>query len=397
MRLVLSLDPPEQRINECVFDEHGGYIGHDHDCAWVLDAVGVRYTRRCALVSFDEGNFWLNDTSHDGIFHNNSPSFIGKGKRVPIADGDVFRIAGLTVKAAIVAERPGGESPTGHDPGAVQSAQTRFMGKSGASEAVRSERGSKGAAPIPADWDSAEAPPSGNRHVVPALSLSRRLAALEHTAAEKLLRQLCPESDGAHGEICPQAAGNLGAVLRVSIDALLALQAEVSEIEQRLAGVPPTDASVETSDVADTARRFRQRLLDAEDGAVAVAELASVATGLAGRHRALHDATADAAKALIEELAPARMEQRWRAACTDGRGGSIRITMIDRLFAIRGRWRFYRRWFESGRKGGYRVLSQFFTGCLLTSYRERKHGSAEGVLRPDPIDTPLFSDRGATV
>ena len=62
-----------------VFGEAGGYIGRADDCEWILPDRSKRISRKHALISFDDGDFYIEDISSNGIFLSLGHEAIGKG------------------------------------------------------------------------------------------------------------------------------------------------------------------------------------------------------------------------------------------------------------------------------------------------------------------------------
>ena len=93
-----------------VFGEAGGYIGRSEESEWVLPDRTKKISRKHALISFDEGSFFLEDLSSNGVHLSLEHEAIGKGKRHRIEHGEGFTIGDYLIMARLL-----------HDPGAYVS------------------------------------------------------------------------------------------------------------------------------------------------------------------------------------------------------------------------------------------------------------------------------------
>jgi len=75
------------------FGEQGGTLGRAQDNTWVL-ADPERFLSGChSQITFENGNYFLLDTSTNGTFVNNSSEPLGKGNKVQLNDGDNFELS----------------------------------------------------------------------------------------------------------------------------------------------------------------------------------------------------------------------------------------------------------------------------------------------------------------
>ncbi|MDR2573369.1 MAG: type VI secretion system-associated FHA domain protein TagH [Desulfovibrio sp.] len=85
-----------------VFGEAGGYIGRSEECEWVLPDDRVRQiSRKHALITFESGDFYIEDVSSNGIFFSLGHESLGKGIRHKIAHGEGFVIGEYTLMARL--------------------------------------------------------------------------------------------------------------------------------------------------------------------------------------------------------------------------------------------------------------------------------------------------------
>lgn len=90
-----------------VFGEVGGYIGRSGECEWVLPDRSRQISRRHALITFEDGDFYLEDISANGVFLSLGREPVGKNTRRRIEHGEGFIIGEYTIMAHLL-----------HDPGA---------------------------------------------------------------------------------------------------------------------------------------------------------------------------------------------------------------------------------------------------------------------------------------
>jgi predicted component of type VI protein secretion system len=352
MRLELRLELPQQRVSAHTFDQHGGFIGSDPECEWVIEGAGYRLARRHALVAFDEELFWLCDESVDGIFHNDSPTPIGRGNRVAVADGDRFQIGNFQVAASL--QRSG-------DP------REAIAGRATSSALAASPIE---APAIPDDWLSGESglasPPPRE---LPTLAVTRRLAGLQHSASEALLKELIKDGPRPAIDLDAAAVAAVGKALRQCVDALLGLCDEVQRLERDLASAPADSLPTVTPTAADLC----QRLLTGDERDEALRELKRIVETPQGVLRALHESAAEAVEATLELFRPTRVSERFDGDWAARKDDATSITLVDRLLRARGLWRYYCNWHgQMERQSKQRADRRLFDKRLLAAYRARR-------------------------
>ena len=90
-----------------VFGEAGGYIGRSEECEWVLPDRSREISRQHALITFEDGHFYLEDVSANGVFLPLAHEPVGKDSRHRIEHGEGFIIGAYTIMARLL-----------HNPGA---------------------------------------------------------------------------------------------------------------------------------------------------------------------------------------------------------------------------------------------------------------------------------------
>lgn len=111
--------PPEPKF--VVFDENGGSVGRVAENLLVLhDPVEMLVSRKHALISFENGCYFLTDNSTNGTLICNKDQLVHQGT-VALADGDRLRIGDYELQVGITGSEGfggTGEPPIFEDPGA---------------------------------------------------------------------------------------------------------------------------------------------------------------------------------------------------------------------------------------------------------------------------------------
>jgi len=97
----------------------GGFIGRNPDSDLVLKDDKRIVSGRHAQISFQDGAFYLDDLSSNGVFVNGSPQAVGRGRRVRLAHGDLLGIGDYVV--AVEIESGSGREPIPPEPPARRS------------------------------------------------------------------------------------------------------------------------------------------------------------------------------------------------------------------------------------------------------------------------------------
>jgi type VI secretion system protein ImpI len=103
-----------------VFDEAGGYIGRSEECEWTLPDNARQISRKHALISFEDGEFFIEDVSANGIFRSLGNEPLGKGKRCKIAHGEGFVIGAYTIAARLLHNPSAYAEPTDLERGDIR-------------------------------------------------------------------------------------------------------------------------------------------------------------------------------------------------------------------------------------------------------------------------------------
>lgn len=402
MRLVLSLDSPQQHMREFEFSEHGGYIGRDIECDWVLECPHGLISRRHALISFDEDSFWLSDGSRNGVYHNESEKPVGRGSRVAVADGDTFRMGNFLFRARLVALSRADETikseTAGYKDGADIAAIDSAGGMALARPALRRSSPLGGSADafspprafIPDEWEIHAGSPPKDECQVPALAVSRRLSALQQAASRALWSSLLPEAcDEVDAELSPEAAAALGRSLRICIDGLLALQAEHNLVESNLVAATKRAKAETGSSPEEQAIAFCQGFLIPDQLDQVADDLRDIVVGLVGRHRALHGSFSASLATIVEQFAPRKFEERWRVACVTSSSTPLHSRVRARLFRSASLWGFYQQWHRQQKQSDYRPVHQLFERKLRSVYARLKRDFRHEAAPDDSLAARL--------
>jgi receptor protein-tyrosine kinase len=90
---------PRQRLR--VFGESGGTIGRSPDNYWVLPDPKCYLSAHHCEILFRNGEFWVRDTSRNGVFLNEAEKPIGFGRSARLNDGDELGLAIYTVRVRL--------------------------------------------------------------------------------------------------------------------------------------------------------------------------------------------------------------------------------------------------------------------------------------------------------
>jgi type VI secretion system protein len=87
-------------------------IGRHEINDWVLPDPDRYLSGRHCVITYRDGEYWITDTSTNGVFVNGAPNAVGRGSSLPLRDGDSFKIGDyeIRVKVAPDLDEP---APTG--------------------------------------------------------------------------------------------------------------------------------------------------------------------------------------------------------------------------------------------------------------------------------------------
>jgi len=102
------------------FTVHGGTIGRAVDNDWALPDPERHISGRHAAVQFQNGGYFIVDTSTNGVFLNDSKTRIGRGNFARLKSGDRFRIANYVIGVEIESETQRSKKPRAPEEMSVQ-------------------------------------------------------------------------------------------------------------------------------------------------------------------------------------------------------------------------------------------------------------------------------------
>src|SRR5690554_4272761 len=117
MELVFDMVSAPQPLDESAasktFRLAGGIIGRAEGCDWVLPDRNRVVSGKHAMVTFDNGAFYLTDTSSNGIHLKDSGMPMVKGEPVRIEHGQVFCLGDYQIRARL-RQDPASSTPPCH-------------------------------------------------------------------------------------------------------------------------------------------------------------------------------------------------------------------------------------------------------------------------------------------
>lgn len=106
MELVFDMVSAPQQIPGMAatktFKHAGGIIGRSDGCDWVIPDRNRVISGKHALVSYDNGAFFLTDTSSNGIHLKDSGMPLAKGQPVRVEHGNVFCLGDFEIRARLI-------------------------------------------------------------------------------------------------------------------------------------------------------------------------------------------------------------------------------------------------------------------------------------------------------
>lgn len=94
LMLTICTAPASASIPESskTFDTNGGTLGRGKENTWILDDPERYLSSLHCQISCEGGQYYLTDLSTNGTFLNGAPEPMGKGRKLPIKDGDKFSL-----------------------------------------------------------------------------------------------------------------------------------------------------------------------------------------------------------------------------------------------------------------------------------------------------------------
>lgn len=92
--------PPELRLK--TFKQAGGVIGRGNDCDWIIPDSKRHLSSHHALISYQEGAFYITDTSCNGIQACDNGAPLPKGEGVRIEHGSLYMLGDFEIRARLI-------------------------------------------------------------------------------------------------------------------------------------------------------------------------------------------------------------------------------------------------------------------------------------------------------
>jgi len=94
MSIVVTIIKAPETVNISestkTFDEQGGTLGRGQNNAWILDDP-ERFLSSChCQISYENGQYYITDTSTNGTFFDGAVNPMGKGTKLPLNEGSEF-------------------------------------------------------------------------------------------------------------------------------------------------------------------------------------------------------------------------------------------------------------------------------------------------------------------
>lgn len=398
--LTLCTEDPSPLRTQFQFTERGGCIGRSSDCDWVLGCNDQLISRRHALISFHNDQFWVTDLSSNGIFLDDRESPLGCGNSCAVGDGVRLRIGHYTLVAKVLTKQAvqkdttlacAESSPSAHpelpaDPpvSACTAVSTDPLRGAGLTDAFCPPK-----SVIPEDWHLALGDFPESVKAPPAAEVSRRLSALQQAASSALWSNLVEAAGQPEiQDLTPTVAAAVARSLRCCIETLIAIRAEYAAVERRLctSGAIPSATRQETE-----AERICRRLLDEQTCGEQAEEIESWLCSLPGHQARLIDGCSEALTAIAEQFAPEKFDARWREARqsrkrgdTDG-GSDQSVRNLAIPFTRAGMWRFYRSWHRQQQAEEYAAMHQLFRNKLATACQRARKEDAATMRTQDAV------------
>ncbi|MCW8876471.1 MAG: type VI secretion system-associated FHA domain protein TagH [Kangiellaceae bacterium] len=115
MSIVVSIleypEGVELAQSSMTFDEQGGTLGRSPDNTWILADPERFLSGVHSEIVFENGSYYLVDTSTNGTYLNNSGEPLGKGNKAQLKNGDLFELSDYKFQVQITTQ----SAPSGLD------------------------------------------------------------------------------------------------------------------------------------------------------------------------------------------------------------------------------------------------------------------------------------------
>jgi len=102
LELISHHNPHAAQEPYAIFDQNGGVVGRGSQCDWVLYCPDRLVSRKHALITYLNGEYFIQDASTNGISLNQSKDHIPQGVCAPLKDGDIVSLGDFTIQATMI-------------------------------------------------------------------------------------------------------------------------------------------------------------------------------------------------------------------------------------------------------------------------------------------------------
>lgn len=408
MSLTLRLSGDTQmlpgQIPEHSFDGHGGVVGRSDECHWQLLCPAKLISRRHAVVTAEDGRYYLYDASSNGVFLNDANEPLGPGNRALLRAGDSLRMGNFVIRVALDDEPPDTPQPVAHpeperhapvDPPVVEPVSPE------STEAVAAPSGDDGsgthAGPIPGpgsdarviprlgypgdvfqppatiipeDWDFKVDGVAGHADKGPGRAVSRQLDALEPASRRAIIDALALDDQTLDdNDLSPEALAALAGTLRICLRGLFSLRAEYESAERIFSpekGERAAARSIRFSGAGNVNEFLNLLLHEARTGDTGpvLEELRADMRQMQGIHYGTITTLWKSFSAVINVFSPAEVEAAARRAAPAKGIGKLVFRLRMLLLPAMTCWRFYRAWFDTRRNTANSTARDMFGRAL---------------------------------
>ncbi len=385
---------------EFIFDEQGGVIGRGSDCDWILRCTRRLISRHHAIISYIDGQYYIQDASSNGITLNDSSEPLPQGMCTPLQQGDIFFVGDLSIRASLISEDElsGGQHGTPHFiESTVIEAQDNHRHAVSEMPAVRlaevvqhgqdriprqtAELGSPEdhfeppSAIIPDNWDldlSAQSRTPADAIEKPAASPFKA----HHSLFDALLSGMGIPGMATSHTLSPDAMEALGRCLRISIEGLSKLHEGHNDIESSLLH---EKLSIDQSTPVESISRlapFVDQLLksDKQSADDLLSQLRENYADLVGQQAAVIDCLGKVGGIVAEQFDPERIENAFKRYQAQ-QAKSRRWYHLFFRSGIRKRYHaFFEVYFKLRKRETERALKCVFGQRFLVFYAGRLRG-----------------------
>lgn len=373
-RLALTLlgDAPDRPASETelAFDRFGGTIGRAEECSLVLPSENDDVSRYHARIECRDGDFYIVDTSTQGVYLNSAESPLGHGQAASLGEGDQIGIGPYRLKASLHADANVDADEIEHRP-----LPFRHQAELGHPQ----DEFSPPNALIPEHWDDTAAEPNGSRGEVGPDSVVDFGSNHYRVAIEALLEGLQLGEEISTEDLDPGSLNLVGQCLRLCMNNIAHWRTVQRRLHRRASKGEASETargeSYALRDIGDPTT-FMSRILTAcaaGDGQTADQLVARLACSLDLQHTEIVAYLVHMADTAMDGFSPITLDAAYRQALA---AESAPTRLTRKLAPQSNRWKYYCGEFDGLRAqstaSSRRMLEAIF---LRRSSRPRQTGN----------------------